>query len=70
MTVAKGDIIYAIDDQKELEVEGLWGDDSSIVDFSAKYITSTLVDNKGHRVFGNRGFKFEDENVKWKKVAK
>lgn len=65
MSVKKGDLIYAIDENRTLEVEGLWGNASSVVDFSARYTTTHLVDTSGSKVYGNRGFKFEDENKKW-----
>lgn len=64
--VSKGDIILAIDENKNLKVEGLWGDTSSTVDFQATYTETNLTDTKGIAVYGNRGFRFADEGTKWK----
>ncbi len=67
MTVSKGDMIFAIDEERTLEVEGLWGSASKTVDFSARYTSTNLVDVHGNNVFGNRGFRFEDEGKVWRK---
>jgi hypothetical protein len=68
MTVKKGDKILAIDENKILVVEGLWGNASQIVDFSARYTESNVVDKYGNKIYGNRGFSFKDENKVWKKL--
>lgn len=68
MTVKKGDKIQAIDENRTLEVEGLWGEASQVVDFSAKYTSTNLLDGYGNKVFESRGFKFIDEGIIWKKI--
>lgn len=67
-SIKKGDIIIEIDTDRELEVEGLWGEASSIIDFSATYLKTNMVDGYGNKVFGNRGFKFSEEGIVWKKL--
>ena len=68
MAIQKGDKIYTIDEKRMMEVEGLWRNASQTIDFSAKYISTNLVDGNGNRVFGNRGFRFQDEDVIWRKA--
>ncbi|MEX3713372.1 hypothetical protein ABFV99_13290 [Cytobacillus horneckiae] len=66
MKIKKGDKIYAIDEKKTLEVEGLWKNASKTIDFSAKYTTTNFTDSYGNKLFGTRGFRFQDNGVIWR----
>lgn len=67
-TISKGDFIYAIDENRKLEVEGMWPPGINGADFQAKYSETNLVDFDGNKVYGNRGFKFKEEGSKWKRI--
>lgn len=63
--IQKGDKIHAIDEDRILIVEGLWGEVSKSVDFSATYTHSAGKTTDGKSVYGNRGFRFQDEGIIW-----
>lgn len=66
ISVSKGTKIIALDENKILISEGDWYPEASkVIDFSAKYTEPAGVDNRGNKVYGNRGFSYSTRGVKW-----
>lgn len=65
--IKKGDVIIEIATNKKLRVDGIWIIASDVIDFTAKYLNTTLMSVDGFAVYANRGFKFSDEGIVWKK---
>lgn len=62
------DIIEELHTGRRLRVECLWGNASQSIDFTGRYTTSNLIDIYGNKVYGGRGFNFQDENIVWRKI--
>lgn len=66
-TIEAGDTILEIETGRVLTVESVWGHTSNIVDFSAYYLPPSDIEDVLDTEYGNRGFRFQDEGVIWRK---